>query len=53
MLQAADGQWYFTVKAANDEIIAVSEMYPSKDNAERGARTVRSLAREIRNNGDN
>lgn len=52
ILQAADGQWYFTVKAANAEIIAVSEMYPSKFNAERGARTVRSLARIIRN-GDN
>src|ERR1044072_8551811 len=27
ILQAADGQWYFTVKAANAEVIAVSEMY--------------------------
>jgi len=52
ILESADGQWYFTVKAANAEIIAVSEMYPSKFNAERGARTVRSLARIIRN-GDN
>jgi uncharacterized protein YegP (UPF0339 family) len=52
VLQAADGQWYFTVKAANAEIVAMSEMYPSKFNAERGARTVRSLARMIRN-GDN
>jgi uncharacterized protein YegP (UPF0339 family) len=52
ILQAKGGQWYFTVKAANAEIIAMSEMYPSKFNAERGARTVRSLARMIRN-GDN
>jgi hypothetical protein len=52
VLEAKGGQWYFTVKAANAEIIAVSEMYPSKFNAERGARTVRSLARMIRN-GDN
>ncbi|MFO0741019.1 MAG: YegP family protein [Labilithrix sp.] len=49
VLQAADGQWYFTVKAANEEIIATSEMYVSKFNAERGARTVRALARELRN----
>lgn len=47
--QAVDGQWYFTVKAANEEIIATSEMYVSKFNAERGARTVRALARELRN----
>lgn len=52
ILQAVDGQWYFTVKAENAEIIAVSEMYASKYNAERGARTVRALAREIRNGGN-
>lgn len=52
ILESSDGQFYFTVKAANSEIIAVSEMYSTKSNAERGARTVRALAREIRN-GDN
>lgn len=52
ILQATDGQWYFTVKAANAEIIAVSEMYVSKANAERGSRAVRALTRMIRN-GDN
>ena len=52
VLQAVDGQWYFTVKSANAEVVAVSEMYTSKPNAERGARTVRLVVREIRNNQD-
>jgi uncharacterized protein YegP (UPF0339 family) len=52
ILQASDGEWYFTVKAGNGEIVATSEMYASKFNAERGARTVRALTRIIRS-GDN
>jgi uncharacterized protein len=34
-------QYYFVLKAANHEIIGVSEMYASKSNAERGTETVR------------
>jgi uncharacterized protein YegP (UPF0339 family) len=36
VLQARDGQWYFHLKAGNNEIIARSEMYASKQSAERG-----------------
>jgi uncharacterized protein len=36
VLPAADGQYYFTLKAANGAIIARSETYVSKSNAQRG-----------------
>jgi uncharacterized protein len=43
--QATNGDWYFNLRAANNEIIGTSELYASKSNAERGARTVRALVR--------
>ncbi len=43
--QAKNGDWYFNLKAGNGEVIGTSEMYASKSNAERGARTVRALVR--------
>jgi uncharacterized protein YegP (UPF0339 family) len=43
--QATNGDWFFSLRAANNEIIGTSELYASKSNAERGARTVRSLVR--------
>lgn len=43
--QATNGDWFFNLRAANNEIIGTSELYASKSNAERGARTVRSLVR--------
>lgn len=52
ILQSTDSQWYFVVKGNNGEIVATSEMYTTKASADRGARTVRSLARIIRS-GDN
>ena len=36
--------WYFVLRAANHEIIAVSEMYASKQGAERGIASVRANA---------
>jgi hypothetical protein len=47
--QATNGDWYFNLRAANNEIIGTSELYASKSNAERGARTVRALVRLARN----
>jgi uncharacterized protein len=47
--EATNGDWYFNLKAANGQIIGSSEMYSSKSNAERGARTVRALVRFSRN----
>lgn len=47
--QATNGDWYFNLRAANNEIIGTSELYASKSNAERGARTVRALVRLSRN----
>jgi uncharacterized protein YegP (UPF0339 family) len=35
LLQAVDGQWYFHLKAANNEVIAHGETYASKSNAQR------------------
>lgn len=45
VLEANNGDFYFNLKAANGEIIGTSELYASKSNAERGARTVRALVR--------
>ena len=47
--QASNGDFYFNLRAANNEIIGTSELYASKSNAERGARTVRALVRVSRN----
>ena len=33
--------WYFVLRAANHQIIATSEMYASKQNAEKGIASVR------------
>ena len=43
--QASNGDWFFSLKAGNGESIGTSELYASKSNAERGARTVRALVR--------
>lgn len=43
--QASNGDYYFNLKAANGQVIGTSELYASKSNAERGARTVRALVR--------
>lgn len=43
--QASNGDWYFNLLAANHQVIGTSELYSSKSNAERGARTVRALVR--------
>ena len=32
--KSKDGQYYFTLQAANNEIIATSEMYTTKQNCE-------------------
>jgi len=48
VLQAASGDYYFNLKAANGEIIGTSELYASKSNATRGASTVRALVRLIK-----
>lgn len=47
VLEANDGQFYFRIKAANNEIIGRGEMYTSKYNARRGAETVRRIVREL------
>lgn len=47
--QASNGDYFFNLIAQNGEIIGTSELYASKSNAERGARTVRSLVRISRN----
>ncbi|MDB4940884.1 MAG: hypothetical protein JWP97_418 [Labilithrix sp.] len=43
--QASNGDHYFNLLAGNGEVIGTSELYASKANAERGARTVRALVR--------
>jgi uncharacterized protein YegP (UPF0339 family) len=46
--QASNGDWYFNLRAANNEIIGTSELYASKSNADRGAVAVRALVRVTR-----
>jgi uncharacterized protein YegP (UPF0339 family) len=41
--EAADGRFYFVVKASNGRVMGYSNLYVSKANAERGAEAVRAL----------
>jgi uncharacterized protein YegP (UPF0339 family) len=41
--EAKNGDFYFNLVAQNHEIVGTSEMYASKSNATRGAKTVRAL----------
>jgi len=43
ILEAADGTYYFNLRADNNEIIGTSQMYSTKTNATRGVSTVRQL----------
>jgi hypothetical protein len=43
LLEAKNGQWYFNLLAGNWEVIASSELYASRANAERARDTVVSL----------
>lgn len=47
LLEAHDGEHYFNVKASNGETVGTSEMYASKQNAERGAETVQTIAAQL------
>ncbi len=44
---AQDGESYFVLKAANGEIVGMSEMYAARQGAERGIEVVTSLVREL------
>ena len=43
VLPAADGQYYFRLKASNGRVIGRSELYVTKYNAERGVETVMNV----------
>lgn len=43
VLAAVDGRFYFTMKAANGQVIARSQLYSTKSNADRGVQTVIAL----------
>jgi len=45
--EAKDGQWYFNLRAANYQVIGTSEMYVSKYNAKRGAKTVQRVVTKL------
>ena len=42
--KSSDGQYYFNLVASNGEVVATSERYVTKSNAERGITAVRSAA---------
>jgi uncharacterized protein len=43
LLQAVDGQWYFHLQAANGEVVAHSETYADKSNAQRAITSLVAL----------
>jgi uncharacterized protein YegP (UPF0339 family) len=43
VLPAADGRYFFNLKAANGQIIGRGELYETKSNAQRGVETCVSL----------
>lgn len=43
VLPAADGKFYFVLKAANGQVIGLSEMYATKSNAERAVESIVAL----------
>jgi uncharacterized protein YegP (UPF0339 family) len=49
--EASDGSRYFVVTATNGQIIAISEMYATAANAERGAATVQKIVTNIVSTG--
>jgi uncharacterized protein YegP (UPF0339 family) len=48
VLGSNDGQYYFNLIAANNEIIGTSELYSTKSNAQRAADSTRSLITKIK-----
>lgn len=43
LLEAVDGEWYFNLRAGNNQIIGTSETYVTKANAQRAMETVNKL----------
>ena len=42
--RSTDGQFYFTLKAQNHEVIATSEMYTTKESCQNGINSVKTNA---------
>lgn len=47
-ISSSDGPWRFRVKGANGEVVASSEGYTTKADAERGAATLKRLMQSHR-----
>ena len=45
--KSSDGQFYYVLVASNGEDLAVSEMYASKQNAERGIEAAMRAASDV------
>lgn len=43
LLQAANGDWYFNLRAGNHQIIGTSEQYSTKSNAKRGLKAAAAI----------
>ena len=50
--QSAGGQWYWRLKAANGEILAHSETYSSKQDAQEGIEAAQKTMRELDQTGE-
>jgi len=40
--KASDGQYYFVIKSNNSEVVATSETYTTKENAERTIESIKN-----------
>jgi uncharacterized protein YegP (UPF0339 family) len=47
VFRGQDGQWYFHVTGDNGEIVAQSEAYTRKADAEEGVRTLRRVVADL------
>lgn len=52
VFQDVDGEYRWRLKAANGEIVAQSEAYSRKQDAERGAADAANASREAMGNGE-
>jgi uncharacterized protein YegP (UPF0339 family) len=43
--QARNGRWYYSLVGANGEVMNSSELYPSRENAQRGAKDAKKASR--------
>lgn len=44
--RASNDEWYFVLKAANNEVVLISETYKSKQSAEKTVNAIKFIAKD-------